>query len=723
MNSYEQTPFDWSLVDKLNPEVIIGQSEIKLVRSFVKMILNTDFQGLPQTSFVNRDFSKLLILFQATIKLLYTSQKQLQNLCNDRTKKYKESCEEIAKLKQSEASLRKHLHNEQCQGETCPLCKKRFKNLEYIDKHIKNRHIERLEAWQFVRGLSDSLNNESKNNNSNIEQEKKEIKLKFMACSSITIDNSMSQKMKKEQRVFELDEEEAPNNNDNFVYNNYIKSQVPPNQKEINKTHHQISSDDSNITINQIGISNNDQIAKSQIDMITNRAATNIINGYKEIAESHKNHYSSPQTPKENPSKHYDNDQLPNSPLSNPNYPKSKTPDQGKRTKVVMNIPTEQAQTPIQHKERHHHHRQQQQQIQQQQQQQQLQQQIQQQQLQIQQQQQQLQQLQQLQIKQQQQQLQQLQQQQLQIQQNMMKENRPQTPPAISCRKQSNNDEQEHRPSTTGSAIQEAQKYQKSQQKYQQQPPQIQQQQKQSQIQQQQKQSQIQQQPKQSQIQQQQIQQDQNAENEENDPFLLDNDDEPETKPQNTNHIEFTNDQLDDLIQRSDNEDGNDEVEVRSQTPKKRRKKRRTVIQMPDGSIPQNGEIASTAATVPTVSNNTQEVKFNFKGPKNSSQQQNQQDAQETDMLDENQKMKARKPSVTFINDDENYERKLEEKVIVNRLDVKPIIDEHTIKPAVEIKNNKHETKTVKRMGGFEIANSELENLIFESSRSDEYDE
>ena len=73
MNSYEQIPFDWSLVDKLNPEVIVGQSEMKLVRSFVKMILNTDFQGLPQASFINRDFSKLLILFQATIKLLYIS--------------------------------------------------------------------------------------------------------------------------------------------------------------------------------------------------------------------------------------------------------------------------------------------------------------------------------------------------------------------------------------------------------------------------------------------------------------------------------------------------------------------------------------------------------------------------------------------------------------------------------------------------------------------------
>lgn len=752
MNSYEQIPFDWSLVDKLNPEVIVGQSEMKLVRSFVKMILNTDFQGLPQASFINRDFSKLLILFQATIKLLYTSQKQLQNVCNERTKKYKEAAEEIAKLKQTESNLRKLLHSEQCQGETCPLCKKRFRNMEYIDKHIKNRHIERLAAWEYVRGFTDSLAPDSKNinnsssndqnNDNKVQQESKKPKLKFMNCSSITIESSMPLKAKKETRYFELDEEEVqPNNNDNFGYNNYINNQVPPIQADLAKTphaqnafnnnQHQILPDDSlidndNNNINQIGISNNDQIAKSQMDMITNRATSNIINGYKEIAESHKTHYSTPQTPKENPSKRDKNAYMqlpPNSPLATPNYPKSKTPDQGKHPKIVTNQPEEEEQTPVQRK--HHHHRQQQQQYE-------------------------------------------AQQQQLQIQQESKKENRPQTPPAISCRKSQNDNEQEDRPSTTGSAIQEGQKHQRRQQKYQQQQQQLQmqqQQQLQQQIQQQQiqmqqmqqqqqlqQQLQIQQQQQlQQQLQMQQIQQKQQQaqiqqkqpppeesklENEENDPFLLDNDDENAEieKTENTNHIEFTTAQLDDLIQRSDNEEGNDEVEVRTQTPKKRRKKRRTVIPMPDGVIPQN-DSTSPSTTTPVSTNNPQEVKFNFKGTKGVIQQH---ELQETDMINENQKIKvAKKPSVTFINADDNFDdgasirpapqqqqRKDHVEIgIVKRIDAEPFIE--NIKPAPETRNSsRNETKNVKRMGGYDITNSELENLIKESSSQyNEYNE
>ena len=482
MNSIDQTPFDWSLVDKLNPETIIRQSEVKLVRSFVKMILYTDFQGLNQSSFKSRDLPKLLILFQATTKLLYNSQKQCQNMCNDRTKKYIEAVEEINKLKQNEKFLTKSL-----QGEVCPLCKKRFKSFDYLNRHIKTKHSDKFAAWEsFIQNTQNSAQNkqnanEQTNSSRENQQPKHEIQLKFTKCGSITIENSLPQKKKAEPRpVFELDEEEPqPNDSNIFVNNNYVKNKIPPIQKIHAKTprgkntvppfhnniQQSISQDifiNDSIAQNKLSNDNNQfdtEMTSSQIDM-ANIAASNIIKDMKEIAHAHKKHHSTPQTPKENPQK-CDNNAIPNQSQNaqqpNSHYTKAQTPDTGKRTKATIIPQDEQAQTPHQRKERQPHHQQQPQQKQQ--------------------------------ITQDQQET------------SRKQSKRPQTPPAISSRKKQP-DDQSHRPSTTDSLSNEPQqKHRQQKRQQQQQQQQIQQQQ---QYNQQQQQQQIQQQQQYNQQQQQQ---------------------------------------------------------------------------------------------------------------------------------------------------------------------------------------------------------------------------
>ncbi|OHT12330.1 hypothetical protein TRFO_17921 [Tritrichomonas foetus] len=737
-----QIYFDWSLVQSLDPQSILRQNNLKAVRSFVKMFLNSDFAGIQSSSFPNPGFPKLFVLIQATIEYLLRSQKELKNLLNEAAKKYSEATEEISKLEQRENNSRKLLHTLQTQGETCAICGKRFKNLGYIDKHIINRHNEFSDIWAAIRNNNPNLNiilnsnngnpnishiqNQHQqlhsNQNQNSNQKAKPI-LKFMKCDTVDIKTAPPKVY--EPVSIEIDE---------MPPENHVSARTPHQQNDYSHKSNGIASSFSNTpNIPHLDIYEKekphivDDMTQGQMDTVANFAAGNIIKEMTEIANTHKMHNSTPQTPNKHHHSHINNPSNSNNNVNNNNNSNSNDYDyetnEGKNTnrspETLAKSVSRQAETPPANLKKRAQQNQQQN-IQS---------------------------------------IQNISQQQDECKTNRVHRNQNRNPnrPSSSenahhssnhSNNQSNNHSNCHsnsssEPNSNGSsnttsnvtsssnlnANARNMAHSKSKDNV-------------------------------------NLTEDQPnlqeadpfvipAQADTMDPFLIDNEESPTVEEEETTNlrqsqqVDFTNAELDELIQNSDNEDENDKANtsvenVKQQThsqqspnssqqqpsqqaspmtPKKKRRKHRKATTIPEDHLPE----------IPDPDPQP-EVKFNFHGTQIHAQQQHSESQNQAKHAGSKSKMsgnKGKKPSVTFITEDENIPEQNSIKEIptsppkqpdqpvigiVKRTDVGPIPVEEDYYDDVPPARMFEEKSQPKRMGGYQITNSELDELIPESS-------
>lgn len=176
MTRQDQVIFDWELINKLTPDNILKKNETQLHRSFIKMVLNSNFQDTYSALSSNPSFPKFLLLIQATIEfLLITNRKQKAAM--DELK------DDFSKLQAQPAQI-----------ESCPICSKKFKGYVYIDKHIQNRHPDHFPAWQFVRGAVNSFSGQTSPH--------KQPKFSYTSLPPIYIPKS-----KQKENIFEIDDQ------------------------------------------------------------------------------------------------------------------------------------------------------------------------------------------------------------------------------------------------------------------------------------------------------------------------------------------------------------------------------------------------------------------------------------------------------------------------------------------------------------------------------------
>ena len=294
------TEFDWSIVNKLDQNTIENGSDKSLISRFLKMVLNSDFSMLSPSSFPRPLFPKLLTLLQTEIHFLLVKRNSLKNIINDaniQNQKLKEMFSEneqklnsanqqIERMKMQEANLTKQLHNLKVQGETCPICGKRFKTLEYIDKHILNRHKEFLEAWKCIRNNTPNLLKVSGNNNNNgsgnQNNGRKIHNLQIVKGDTVTVKIQLP----KVYQPTDIEIIEVPVASPTTISRTAPSSQSPRSKSPLFNTSHPFAMNNSN------------EMTQGQMDSLANYAAGNILKEMNEIAQNRKQVSSANDSPR-----------------------------------------------------------------------------------------------------------------------------------------------------------------------------------------------------------------------------------------------------------------------------------------------------------------------------------------------------------------------------------------------------------------------------------------
>jgi DNA repair exonuclease SbcCD ATPase subunit len=95
---------------------------------------------------------RLCQFLQVGIEDLYLCQTELDNANSALSQKKSDIQHKLANGAQKIRKVESILKIKSVPYDRCPVCEKKFKGLDYIDRHILNRHSELSGAWDVIRG-------------------------------------------------------------------------------------------------------------------------------------------------------------------------------------------------------------------------------------------------------------------------------------------------------------------------------------------------------------------------------------------------------------------------------------------------------------------------------------------------------------------------------------------------------------------------------------------
>ncbi|KAH0790921.1 Zinc finger, C2H2 type family protein [Histomonas meleagridis] len=145
-------PIDWNLVATLDPNLVSQTNDFdslqRLVQIFVKAKL---VPGCSQV-LAHPLCLRLCQLLQVAFEYMINCQNSLLEI---KTKLEAENHKHIQELKKKQSILKKTevlLKIKSQPYYRCPICDKKFKGMDYIDRHITSRHPEFTDSWDIMRG-------------------------------------------------------------------------------------------------------------------------------------------------------------------------------------------------------------------------------------------------------------------------------------------------------------------------------------------------------------------------------------------------------------------------------------------------------------------------------------------------------------------------------------------------------------------------------------------
>lgn len=160
-NDYTQTSYqpieypdtdggmDWNLITDTSPEELAKNNDIDSLENILKSFIKAKFTKSDSLIITHPLAQKLFSILQVAFTYLMDCQRNLQNELDKA-----DSLNDILELR----NRKKNAVIEQCRrkldrpdAEKCIVCQRKFKNIEYLDKHFERRHHNLLSAYKSLR--------------------------------------------------------------------------------------------------------------------------------------------------------------------------------------------------------------------------------------------------------------------------------------------------------------------------------------------------------------------------------------------------------------------------------------------------------------------------------------------------------------------------------------------------------------------------------------------
>ena len=148
-----EEPLNWELVKSLDPNLLKKTGDLSILQPFISDFIVADFEGCPSRLLSHPLLVRLCMILQHSLLYMSNVQKQLQKKIELRDREYKEQTEKLKKVYNSYKKADKLLKKRSQNFEKCPICRKKYKDMRYLDNHFAKHHPVYNNAWLEIRSL------------------------------------------------------------------------------------------------------------------------------------------------------------------------------------------------------------------------------------------------------------------------------------------------------------------------------------------------------------------------------------------------------------------------------------------------------------------------------------------------------------------------------------------------------------------------------------------
>lgn len=148
-------PLDWNLISVLDPEIIRRVKDIDSLQKLITHFCCANFTPGCSKILSHPLSLRLCQLLQIGIQTMNDGQEQLKKVITDNKETVSKINHAAKKLKSKLEQTENKLKQKSVPYDKCPVCQKKFSNLDYVDRHMLNRHNELSECWDCLRGRKD----------------------------------------------------------------------------------------------------------------------------------------------------------------------------------------------------------------------------------------------------------------------------------------------------------------------------------------------------------------------------------------------------------------------------------------------------------------------------------------------------------------------------------------------------------------------------------------
>lgn len=156
-------PIDWNLVAVLNADIIRRTKDYDSLQKLVQIFMAAKLYPGSSRILAHPLCLRLCQLLQVAFEYLNYCQTELSAMNTKLEEENAKLTEKSAKLSSKLKKAEQVIKIKSLPYDRCPVCEKKFKSLDFVDRHITNRHTELADAWSIIRGRKPPKSNENDN--------------------------------------------------------------------------------------------------------------------------------------------------------------------------------------------------------------------------------------------------------------------------------------------------------------------------------------------------------------------------------------------------------------------------------------------------------------------------------------------------------------------------------------------------------------------------------
>lgn len=148
-----EEPLDWELIKSIDPALLKNSNDLGPLQKFISDFIVADFETCPSRLLVHPLLVRMCQILQYGLLYMSDVQKQYIRKIEGLEKDYKSQNDKMKKIYLSYKKADELLKKKSQDFERCPICRKKYKNIQYLDQHFAKHHPVYNEAWLEIRSL------------------------------------------------------------------------------------------------------------------------------------------------------------------------------------------------------------------------------------------------------------------------------------------------------------------------------------------------------------------------------------------------------------------------------------------------------------------------------------------------------------------------------------------------------------------------------------------